>query len=152
MTPDQLSRSGSETGHQKALFAWAAVAQNHGFAVANNWAKTGTITGQSIPVPVLRWMHAIPNGGLRDPITAAKMKAEGVKKGICDVFLPYPCGDDYGNFHSGLYVEMKKEIGGKTSPKQEEFIEYAISVGYTVRIARGWREAANAIQMYLGYT
>ena len=40
--------------------------------------------------PELKWMFAIPNGGIRDRITAARMKQEGVKSGVWDIFFcPY---------------------------------------------------------------
>ena len=35
MTPEKLAKSGSEHGHQTAFFAYAAVAQLHGFDVAD---------------------------------------------------------------------------------------------------------------------
>ena len=38
--------------------------------------------------PELALLFAIPNGGARDPITGAMLKAEGVKRGVPDLFLP----------------------------------------------------------------
>ena len=40
MTPDQIAKNGSEHAIQSALFAWAAVAENHGFEVADLWVET----------------------------------------------------------------------------------------------------------------
>ena len=39
-------------------------------------------------VPQLSMIYAIPNGGYRDKVTAAKLKAEGVKAGVWDVCCP----------------------------------------------------------------
>ena len=52
--------------------------------------------------PVLHLMLAIPNGGARDAITGAILKAEGVKPGVPDVFLPVASGP----FH-GLFIQLQ---------------------------------------------
>lgn len=184
MTPDELAKSGSEHGHQRALFAWAAMAEVYGFAVA--WDDRAYLTANgradaiaeadakfnTNPVAELRWMHAIPNGGLRDKATAGKLKAEGVKRGIPDVFLPLPMFGPKANIpcrvisaaYCGLYVEMKRaetlkagvrkaliinRIAGTTSEDQDEFIGYARRTGYAVTVCFDWREAAKQIQEYI---
>ena len=159
MTPEQLAKSGTEHGEQRALFAWVAVAKRHGFELAWAWADNGTqdvfrqsaYCGEDL-VPELEWMHAIPNGGYRDKITAAKLKAEGVKKGIPDVMLPLPMAFQY----AGLYIEMKrskdttfKRQAGKTSEDQEKAIAYLRSVGYAVSVCFDWRSAAKDVQSYI---
>ena len=45
---------------------------------------------------------AIPNGGKRNAIVAAKMKAEGVVAGVPDLFFAHPSGEWHG-----LFLEMK---------------------------------------------
>ena len=52
--------------------------------------------------PELALLYHIPNGGKRDRIVAAKLKAQGVKPGVPDLCLPVP----RGKYH-GLYIEMK---------------------------------------------
>ena len=86
MTPDQLAKSGTEHGHQVALFAWCAVARLHGFDVADDWAAgMGIEAAKSsrtnrTPVDALEWFHAIHNQGHGDKVRGANAKAEGVRK------------------------------------------------------------------------
>lgn len=173
MTPDQLARSGSEHGEQRALFAWIRWAEAYGFDAANDpesyngataWAAQLDFKVRMFePVPELRWCHAIPNGGSRGDdaksraIQGGKLKAEGVIPGICDVHLPLPCMNvttASHQFYAGLYVEMKRtgsasKSVGTTSTPQDEFIAYARSVGYAVSVCFDWRSAANQIEKYV---
>lgn len=123
MTPEQFARSGTEHGHQVAVFCWAAL----------NTQK----------YPELRWLHAIPNGGLRDKVVAGKLKAEGVKRGVADIFLPVRRG-----ISCGLYIEMKKP-GGKATPEQKEFGAFVQSQGYLFYVCDHWQHAVNIIDSYL---
>lgn len=160
MTPDQLAKSGTEHGEQRALFAWLKVAQRHGFDTAWRWAESGDMTVfQSSPyavsnveqVPELKWIFAVPNGGQRDKITAAKLKHEGVKPGVPDTFFPLPCAQ-----YAGLFIEMKrssdkatKRRAGTTSDVQDEWIAYLRSVRYACSVCFDWRSAARDIQSYV---
>lgn len=179
MTPDQLAKSGSEHGEQVALFAWSNVARLHGFAIAWEWAKEGgrlsdygaaSWKEDSAPaVPALEWLHAIPNGGTRGDdaksraIRGGALKAEGVRQGVADIFLPVPKIVDRDKFEgghmkwAGLYVEMKKPAlkpkkegtKGGLSDEQIAFAEYAKNAGYGWIVCYTWREAATAIQQYI---
>lgn len=93
--------------------------------------------------PDLCMLYAIPNGGLRTKATAAKLKAEGVKAGVPDLFLSVP----RGRYH-GLYIEMK---AGKNKPTQEqkEWIEQLNAQGYIACWCVGWESAAGLIKTYL---
>ena len=115
-----------------------------------------TMRGQ---YPILRWIHAIPNGGLRKKGEAGKMKAEGVEAGVLDIFVPVPRMVPKKGISGGLkvvgkvqahglYVEMKWEKNTLT-PNQDEFADYANHQGYEVRICYNWRDAANEIFDYL---
>jgi len=95
-------------------------------------------------LPELRWIHAIPNGGARDVVTGARMKREGVKAGVWDVFLPYPCGD-----YHGLYIEFKHGKN-KLTPEQREFGEYVEMHGYKTGVAYTVEEAIEIVRSYLG--
>lgn len=172
MTPDELAKSGTEHGEQRALFGWAKMAEWYGFAAAwdDNAYAGDDRHKDAVGVPELHWLHAIPNGGLRDKKTAAKLKVEGVKRGISDVFLPLvmrgvaPLGNVIPTLYSGLYVELKRQaemvegvrkaeiIGrraGTTSDEQNDFVAYARAQGYAVSVCFGWRAAAMDIQKYV---
>lgn len=177
MTPEKLSKSNSEHGHQRALFAWAKIAEMCGFKAAwddkcydvqgyafETYGKTNGITA-------LEWLHAIPNGGAigdnKDKkaamIRGAQRKAEGVKAGVLDLQLPHPawaerlvqndwppCAPVNGVF-CGLFIEMKKPGKIKnTSPEQKRFIETMNPRGYICVTADHWRTAAQHIERYLG--
>lgn len=120
----------SEHSQQAALFTWA------------NYATAR--------YPALQWMHAIPNGGLRNKATAAKLAAEGVKAGVADVFLPKASG----GYH-GLYIEMKRPSlrNAKKSPlsvKQDAFKTHVMQEGYLVVTCFDWIEARDMLIFYLG--
>lgn len=157
MTPDQLAKSGTEHGHQRALMAFCNMAARIGFVEAWKWADE--LPFQAIDVnaplalPCLKWFHAIHNQGHGDMVRGAMAKAEGTKKGVADTFLPLPKGG-----FAGLYIEMKKpserakragnELKG-ASPEQLEFKEYSQAVGYGWALCYSWREAAQMLQGYI---
>lgn len=80
-------------------------------------------------------IFAIPNGGYRARSTAAKLKAEGVSRGVPDLFVP----------QCNLWVEMKRVKGGRLSPEQRDWIEYLRKVGNTVLVCHGAEDARNQI-------
>lgn len=104
-----------------------------------NWAKL-----MERQHPELKWLHAIPNGGQRNVIVATKLKAEGVKKGISDLFLPVA----RRGFH-GMYIEMKRLKGNPTA-HQSEFISFALKQGYHAGVYNGWEAAKQGIEHYMG--
>lgn len=89
-------------------------------------------------------LFAIPNGGYRSAITGARLKAEGVRAGIPDMFLAYPSGA----FH-GLFLELKVK-GGRLSDSQKANIEKLRQQGYAVFVPYGFTEAREVIEKYLG--
>ena len=94
--------------------------------------------------PKLPWMFAITNGGLRNKATAVRMKSEGVKAGVWDIFLPIPSG----GYH-GLFIEMK--FGhNKLTELQEQFGVFATGQGYLCKVAYSAEEAIEIIDEYLG--
>lgn len=123
ITPEQLAKSGTEHGHQAALFCWCS---------------------QNIrQYPQLKRLFAIPNGGLRNPATAARLKAEGVKSGVPDIMLAIPIG----KWH-GLFIEMKI---GRNQPtnEQEDWLVDLSCAGYYTAVCHEWTQARNIVVNYL---
>ena len=113
-----------EDAEQATLFTWA-----------------GMKSGQR---PELRLLFHIPNGGSRGKAEAARFKAEGVKAGVPDLFLPVARGP-----YHGLFIEMKRQKGGKVSDAQKEWIAALIDQGYLAVVCYGWKDAAELIEDYL---
>lgn len=112
-----------EHKHQVALFTWAEnVRQQY---------------------PDLRWLFAVPNGGLRTERTAGRLKAEGVRKGVPDIFLDVA----RGGYH-GLRIELKAP-GGRVQPSQREWLDGYVERGYMAAVCVGWLAARELIVEYL---
>ena len=94
-----------------------------------------------------RWglLLAIPNGDLRSKATAGKLKAEGVRAGVPDLFLPVASRGMHG-----LWIELKRANGGRVSPEQEGWAKALIGQGYCVVVCYGADEAIQQIRGYLG--
>jgi hypothetical protein len=125
-------RNQTEHLEQSALFHWASV--------------------MSSKHPALALMFSIPNGGHRHIAVAMKLKAEGVKAGVPDIFLPWPrSGSMWPNDKGahGLFVEMKS-TKGKLSPAQIAWMRNLQSAGYQVEVSYEWPHAAGLIWEYLG--
>lgn len=117
----------SEHDHQVALFKWAKLSK----------------------IPELSLMFAIPNGGHRNKIVAAHLKAEGVAKGVPDICLPVA----RGGFH-GLFIELKKpkcqkSAAGKATKEQLQWQINLNEQGYLAVICVGWEKAKETIESYL---
>jgi hypothetical protein len=80
-------------------------------------------------------IFAIPNGGLRNPAAALRLKVEGVLPGVPDLFVP----------EWRLWIEMKKAKGGITSKEQREMLLYLRRVGYDAIVCAGADEAKRYI-------
>jgi len=164
MTPSRLAQSNTESAHQMALFAWAAIAMNYGFEIANSVSQEYSKFERQLPettepsIPELKWLHHIPNGGSRGnnaksrQIRGSRLKAEGVRSGVSDVCLPVRRGGC-----SGLYIEMKrphekpKREGSKggVSDEQREFGLFVQSQGFGFVVCYSWLEARDVIIQYL---
>lgn len=149
MKPEAIAGE-SEHSHQVALFVWAAA----------NFGND----------PRLKLLHAIPNGGERNKIVASRLKAEGVRSGVPDLFLPVPAPkyeklvnitDQIRHWYCGLYIEMKKpaarlkrapkhkwDTGGVTE-EQCGWLDALEAQGYKCVVCYTWLEAANEIKLYL---
>lgn len=89
-------------------------------------------------------LFAIPNGGERNIIVAARMKKEGVRAGVPDLFLAVPSGECHG-----LFIEMKKPKGGRVSDAQKGCIGLLNETGYKAVVCNGCDAAIKEIMGYL---
>lgn len=92
---------------------------------------------------VLAYMFAIPNGGKRSIKTAVNLKAEGVRPGVPDIFLPVA-----RTIYHGLFVEMKAK-SGRISGEQVLYMARLRQQGYFVVVAYSAGEAIGWIELYL---
>jgi hypothetical protein len=118
----------SEHDEQKALFDWAE-----------------SMIAQGM-IPELKNMFAIPNGGMRNKAVAVKLKQEGVKRGVPDIFLAHR-SELFNKF--GLFIEMKF---GKNHLEKEQVDWGArlLEANYSRLVCYSWVEAAAGIIIYLG--
>ncbi|MCL2703876.1 MAG: VRR-NUC domain-containing protein [Defluviitaleaceae bacterium] len=114
----------TESEEQQALFEWAQY--------------------QKGKYPEIELLYHTPNGGRRGKAEAGRFKAEGVKSGVPDLFLPVARGGYFG-----LYVEMKRRKGGKESDAQLELFPKLRKQGYKVETCKGWEAAAQTIIKYM---
>ena len=138
ISPEQLAASGSEDGHQSALYCWAALPET------------------VVAYPELKWLFAIPNGGLRNPVTANRLKATGVKRGVMDNCLLVRRGE-----YAALWIELKRpksisltgkrRQAGKVSEDQQPWLNQARSQGHAACSCIGWEAARDMIISYLTY-
>lgn len=88
-------------------------------------------------------LFAVPNGGRRDAVTAAKLKAEGVVSGVADLILLIP-RRDFG----ALLIEMKTPKGTQ-SASQKEWQKLVEEQGYRYIICRSLDDFMTKIEAYL---
>lgn len=89
--------------------------------------------------PLLKYCHAVPNGGKRPISVARKMKAEGQEPGVPDVYVMYP---NHG-YHT-LIIEHKRKHGDKLKyprKEQREWLNRLASVGHHVCVS--WSTTAS---------
>jgi len=113
----------SEHEEQKALFDWA------------NW--------EAKKYPELNRLFAIPNGGSRHLLVAKKLKAEGVKAGVPDIFFPLPKKP-----YHGLWIEMKYGKN-KLTKEQEKWLNFLNERGYKAIVCYSSEEAIDVIRGYI---
>jgi hypothetical protein len=130
LTPESLAKADTEHAQQCALFCWAALPDVQAL------------------YPELKLMFAIPNGGERNRIVAAQLKAEGVKAGVLDIFLPVPRLTYVTRWYHGMFIEMKIK-SNKPTKEQNAFAEAAQAQGYYCVLAYSWEHARDEIIHYL---
>lgn len=89
-------------------------------------------------------LFAVPNGGRRDVVTGAKLKAEGVVAGVADLILLVT-----NKAFGALLIEMKKP-GGIQSAAQRQWQEIVTRGGeYKYVICRSIYDFMREIREYL---
>jgi len=113
----------SESASQQAVIRWWAVVHK-AFGVAECL------------------LFAVPNQGLRTARNASRMKAEGMRAGVSDLFLLCPRSGCHG-----LAIEMKSKKG-KVSESQKAFCKELSSEQYLVKVCHSASEAIEVIKLY----
>jgi hypothetical protein len=123
-SPSTKPAGPSEHQEQCAVIAWWRLA--HSCYALPEWA-----------------LAAIPNGGARDMITGARLKAEGVRRGMPDLLLASARGD-----YHGLFIELK--VGSnKPSSEQIAFMDHLNHAGYRAVVHWSADDAIAEIKAYL---
>lgn len=92
--------------------------------------------------PYLHLVHAVPNGGKRDKITAGQLVAEGAKAGVPDVSIPLPRGK-----FPGMYIEFKR-AGVKPDEEQRVMLLMLDRLGYKVIVTNCLEVAKAQFNLY----
>jgi hypothetical protein len=166
VTPESLAKSGTEAAHQTALFCWAACAELRGFEAAEEfirkgaWPDADAFVNDYVGVPELKWLHSSTYGAsLGDDLQSRKIrggraKAQGMRSGVADIFLPVKRGA-----WSGLFIELKKpdvkakkkDSKGGLSYDQIDFGRFVIKEGFGWMVCYGWLEAKDALKLYINF-
>lgn len=88
-------------------------------------------------------LFAVPNGGARNAVTGAILKAEGVTKGVADLLLLVPT-----KHHHALCVEMKTPKG-RQSQAQKDWQKAVTDQGYSYIVCHSAEEFIREITRYL---
>lgn len=114
-------RSSPEHNEQAALIKWADLQSDKRYGL----------------------LYAIPNGGHRVVAVAARLKSEGVRAGVPDLFWPVASS----GFH-GLYIEMKYGKN-KLTTSQRSWRDALIEQGYAHVVCYDWTAASEEMKKYL---
>lgn len=105
------------------------------------------LTALALAFPYARdRIFAIPNGSHRNIITAKKLKAEGVRAGVPDLFLPMASSRFYG-----LFIEMKVGEPTKTylAAHQKKERDDLLASGYAYAVCRSACDLLFVVEKYL---
>lgn len=92
-------------------------------------------------------VFSVPNGGSRNVVAGAQLKATGMSAGVPDLFLPIPT-----KIYHGLFIEMKRRDSSPSAVTAEQrwWIAQLAAKGYKAVVARGADEAMQVVRDYLG--
>lgn len=112
--------------------------------------KSAVPTESQEQIAFVRWFRlqypgvrifAIPNGGARDAITGAILRAEGVEPGVPDLMIPA----------WKLFIEFKRVKGSATSDEQKEWAAYLVEHGYAHFYAFGCEDAIKKVRLPISH-
>lgn len=89
-----------------------------------------------------RLLFSVPNGGRRDAVTGARLKAEGATAGVADLILFVP-----NRRHGGLAIEMKTPRG-RQSKEQREWQKMCEQAGNKYVLCRSAADFIREIDQY----
>lgn len=109
---------------------------------------TAVATYLRIQYPRALWFH-VPNGGRRNAREGARMKAMGVRPGVCDMLIFESQARPQGELHyKGLALELKIKPN-RIEPTQMEFITAITCRGWQGVVAWSFDEAKQYIDNHL---
>jgi hypothetical protein len=94
--------------------------------------------------PDLKLMFHVTNEGRRTVQHTQSLLRQGMKPGVPDIFLPIAKGP-----YHGLFIEMKRRIGGRQTPEQKEWQRALLEEGYCAVVCKGFEEAKDVIDWYM---
>ena len=105
----------------------------------------------TLQIQCVRWFRyqypsctifAVPNGGWRNEVTGAIMKAEGALAGVADLFVLHAA-----HGFNGLFIEMKTK-NGRQSPAQIAFELRCNIEEYRYSVCRSFDEFQKVVNDY----
>ena len=93
--------------------------------------------------PMLGRLYHIPNGEVRDAVTAAKLQRMGVLAGMPDYCLPYPARG-----FGAWYGELKTSVGTLSIDQHKMLMALRLD-GNFAGVFYGWEQARKSLEWYL---
>lgn len=115
-----------------SLFGWAQLAVWNGIRLSE----------RLILIPNGSYLGGTP---ARRAFQMTRLKRQGFQVGASDYFLAIATGK-----HHGLFLELKRARGGRTSQEQSAFGARMLLAGYYFQVAAGADAARAIIETYLG--
>ena len=115
----------TEHDEQRVVIAWAAASRGR--------------------YPELALLFAVPNGARTAFSVAKRLKAEGLQAGVPDLCLPVA----RKGWHA-LWIEVKRQKGGRLSEAQRWWHQALMRQGHLVVMAAGAERAIHWLERYLG--
>ena len=95
--------------------------------------------------PELHWLFHPANGRKRNKAAAKLLKAEGVKAGVPDLWLPIPNGENIG-----LIIEMKiDDFNARPTAEQRKWLLAMQHYGWKTCLCHGATRAIKELETYL---